>query len=55
MEDSTTDELGGIVIDQEYVLDAVVNDELSKLQVNIYLWLCSFISKIAQAFFTCGF
>merc|ERR1719259_867867 len=32
LEDSTSEELGGIVIDQEYVLDAVVNDELPRLQ-----------------------
>ena len=32
-EESTTAVFGGITVDQEYVLDAVVNNELAKLQV----------------------
>ena len=32
-EESTTDEIGGIAVDQEYVLNAVVNNKLAKLQV----------------------
>jgi len=34
IDESTTEDLGGgILIDQDYVFDAVVNDELAKLQV----------------------